>query len=379
MAWGEPAQGLFLALQGHGCPHAGFQGCPQDSVPLADLGHNGQHATSTGAQCWHPSLPGTAEYLACLTLAQNPHGPERTKVFAQQPRLCRLSAEIGATVRHSPCAPLAAVPALPESPMEPASRETPERWLLLVWRPPLQREAASLKGLSASLPAAPRFRNQLLGKLLQCCGNTTGGTGGTAFEVTGVTESGHFSEHLSLDGSKGGDAIKDDTPEEEVSVACFCLSRGNEAAADTSITLAKSRKSGVKRSSLPFLALWVIAHSTPIKAQPKPALDGSSGDSTVSVVTATNTPAEPQTCSRWELWGQQGQRRHCHQHSRGASAQGGAWAQVSAQTACARLQTLPAPPGTCTSLWVLTRVLLAVEWRDLSSGKGVFCGQSSSA
>lgn len=100
-------------------------------------------------------------------------GPERTKVFAQQPRLCRLSAEIGATVWHSPCAPLAAVPALPESPVEPASRETPERWLLLVWRPPLQREAASLKGLSASLPAAPRFRNQLLGKLLQCCGDTS--------------------------------------------------------------------------------------------------------------------------------------------------------------------------------------------------------------
>ncbi|KAK2534398.1 hypothetical protein Q9233_004242 [Columba guinea] len=74
----------------------------------------------------------------------------------------------------------------------------------------------------------------------------------------------------------------------------FRLSRGIEAAADTSITLAKSRKSVVKRSSLPFLALGVIAHSTPIKVQPKPAPDGSSGDSTVSVVTATDTPAEPQ-------------------------------------------------------------------------------------
>ncbi|OPJ76296.1 hypothetical protein AV530_011083 [Patagioenas fasciata monilis] len=72
------------------------------------------------------------------------------------------------------------------------------------------------------------------------------------------------------------------------------LSRGIEAAADVSITLAKSRKSMVKRSSLPFLGLGVIAHSTPIKAEPKPAPGRSSGNSTVSIISATEPPMEPQ-------------------------------------------------------------------------------------
>ncbi|XP_071673643.1 ral guanine nucleotide dissociation stimulator-like 1 [Patagioenas fasciata] len=75
---------------------------------------------------------------------------------------------------------------------------------------------------------------------------------------------------------------------------CFRLSRGIEAAADKSITSATSQKSVVKRFSLPFLGLGLSAHSTPVKAQPKPAPGGSSGDSTVTIVTPTNTPEEPQ-------------------------------------------------------------------------------------
>ncbi|OPJ71903.1 hypothetical protein AV530_008790 [Patagioenas fasciata monilis] len=74
----------------------------------------------------------------------------------------------------------------------------------------------------------------------------------------------------------------------------FRLSRGIEAAADKSITSATSQKSVVKRFSLPFLGLGLSAHSTPVKAQPKPAPGGSSGDSTVTIVTPTNTPEEPQ-------------------------------------------------------------------------------------
>ncbi|XP_050756723.1 ral guanine nucleotide dissociation stimulator-like 1 isoform X2 [Gymnogyps californianus] len=62
----------------------------------------------------------------------------------------------------------------------------------------------------------------------------------------------------------------------------YNLSREVEAAADTSTTSPKSRKSMVKRFSLLFLGSEVIAHSTPIKEQPKSAPGGSSGESTDS-------------------------------------------------------------------------------------------------
>ncbi|XP_009461821.1 PREDICTED: ral guanine nucleotide dissociation stimulator-like 1 isoform X1 [Nipponia nippon] len=62
----------------------------------------------------------------------------------------------------------------------------------------------------------------------------------------------------------------------------YSLSREVEAAADTSTTSPKSRKSMVKRFSLLFLGSEVIAHSTPIKEQPKSAPGGSSGESTDS-------------------------------------------------------------------------------------------------
>ncbi|KAM4655540.1 ral guanine nucleotide dissociation stimulator-like 1 isoform 2-T2 [Amazona ochrocephala] len=62
----------------------------------------------------------------------------------------------------------------------------------------------------------------------------------------------------------------------------YDLSREVEAAADTSTTSPKSRKSMVKRFSLLFLGSEMIAHSTPIKEQPKSTPDGSSGESTDS-------------------------------------------------------------------------------------------------
>ncbi|KAK2541403.1 hypothetical protein Q9966_003967 [Columba livia] len=79
----------------------------------------------------------------------------------------------------------------------------------------------------------------------------------------------------------------------------FRLSREIEGAADKSVTSAKAQKSVVKRFSLPFLGLGVSAHSSPVKAQPKPAPGGSSGDSTVTIVPPTDTAEEPQhKCSK---------------------------------------------------------------------------------
>ncbi|KAM6396491.1 ral guanine nucleotide dissociation stimulator-like 1 isoform 1-T2 [Pluvialis apricaria] len=62
----------------------------------------------------------------------------------------------------------------------------------------------------------------------------------------------------------------------------YTLSREAEAAADTSTTSPKARKSMVKRFSLLFLGSDVITHSTPIKEQPKSTPGGSSGESTDS-------------------------------------------------------------------------------------------------
>ncbi|XP_051480916.1 ral guanine nucleotide dissociation stimulator-like 1 [Apus apus] len=62
----------------------------------------------------------------------------------------------------------------------------------------------------------------------------------------------------------------------------FSLSSEVEAAADTSTTSPKSRKSVVKRFSIMFLGSEMLAHSTPIKEQPKSARGGSSGESTDS-------------------------------------------------------------------------------------------------
>ncbi|XP_074007536.1 ral guanine nucleotide dissociation stimulator-like 1 isoform X2 [Numenius arquata] len=62
----------------------------------------------------------------------------------------------------------------------------------------------------------------------------------------------------------------------------YSLSREVEAAADTSTTSPKSRKSMVKRISLLFLGSEVITQSTPIKEQPKSTPSGSSGESTDS-------------------------------------------------------------------------------------------------
>uniref|UniRef100_A0A672UT05 Ral guanine nucleotide dissociation stimulator like 1 n=1 Tax=Strigops habroptila TaxID=2489341 RepID=A0A672UT05_STRHB len=62
----------------------------------------------------------------------------------------------------------------------------------------------------------------------------------------------------------------------------YNLSREIEAAADTSTTSPKSRKSMVKRFSLLFLGSEMIAHSTPVKEQPKSTPGGSSGESTDS-------------------------------------------------------------------------------------------------
>ncbi|NXL41605.1 RGL1 protein, partial [Podilymbus podiceps] len=62
----------------------------------------------------------------------------------------------------------------------------------------------------------------------------------------------------------------------------YSLSREVEAAADASTTPPKSRTSMVKRFSLLFQGSEVIAHSTPIKENPKPTRGGSSGESTDS-------------------------------------------------------------------------------------------------
>ncbi|NXU55828.1 RGL1 protein, partial [Turnix velox] len=90
----------------------------------------------------------------------------------------------------------------------------------------------------------------------------------------------------------------------------YSLSREVEAAAETSATSPKSRKSMVKRISLLFLGPEVINQSTPIKEQPKSIPGGSSGESTDSAsvsscefnhsesedtcTTPTDTPEEPQ-------------------------------------------------------------------------------------
>ncbi|KAM6128646.1 ral guanine nucleotide dissociation stimulator-like 1 isoform 2-T2 [Phoenicopterus ruber ruber] len=90
----------------------------------------------------------------------------------------------------------------------------------------------------------------------------------------------------------------------------YSLSREVESAADTSTTSPKSRKSMVKRFSLLFLGSEVIAHSTPVKEQPKSTPGGSSGESTDSAsvsscefnhsesedvcITPVGTPDEPQ-------------------------------------------------------------------------------------
>ncbi|NXF33275.1 RGL1 protein, partial [Nyctibius bracteatus] len=62
----------------------------------------------------------------------------------------------------------------------------------------------------------------------------------------------------------------------------YNLSREVEAAADTSTTSPKCRKSMVKRFSLMFLGSEVIAHITPNKEQHKSTPSGSSGESTDS-------------------------------------------------------------------------------------------------
>ncbi|NXE75307.1 RGL1 protein, partial [Cochlearius cochlearius] len=67
------------------------------------------------------------------------------------------------------------------------------------------------------------------------------------------------------------------TEEESYNVSCEL-----EAAADPTTTSPKSRKSMVKRFSLLFLGSEVVAHSTPIKEQPKSTPSGSSGESTDS-------------------------------------------------------------------------------------------------
>ncbi|NXK19259.1 RGL1 protein, partial [Arenaria interpres] len=90
----------------------------------------------------------------------------------------------------------------------------------------------------------------------------------------------------------------------------YSLSREVEAAADSSTTSPKSRKSMVKRISLLFLGSEVITQSTPVKEQPKSTPSGSSGESTDSAsvsscefnhsesedvcVSPVGTPEEPQ-------------------------------------------------------------------------------------
>uniref|UniRef100_A0A8C6ZSL7 Ral guanine nucleotide dissociation stimulator like 1 n=1 Tax=Nothoprocta perdicaria TaxID=30464 RepID=A0A8C6ZSL7_NOTPE len=95
------------------------------------------------------------------------------------------------------------------------------------------------------------------------------------------------------------------TEEESYSLSCEI-----EAAADTSATSPKPRKSMVKRLSLLFLGSEVITNSTPTKEQPKSTPSGSSGESMDSVsvsscesnhseseevcITPIDTPDEPQ-------------------------------------------------------------------------------------
>ncbi|XP_067156649.1 ral guanine nucleotide dissociation stimulator-like 1 isoform X2 [Apteryx mantelli] len=95
------------------------------------------------------------------------------------------------------------------------------------------------------------------------------------------------------------------TEEESYSLSCEI-----EAAADTSTTSPKPRKSMVKRLSLLFLGSEVITNSTPTKEQPKSTPGGSSGESMDSVsvsscesnhseseevcITPIDTPDEPQ-------------------------------------------------------------------------------------
>ncbi|NWJ09400.1 RGL1 protein, partial [Crypturellus undulatus] len=95
------------------------------------------------------------------------------------------------------------------------------------------------------------------------------------------------------------------TEEESYSLSCEI-----EAAADTSTTSPKPRKSMVKRLSLLFLGSEVITNSTPTKEQPKSTPSGSSGESMDSVsvsscesnhseseevcITPIDTPDEPQ-------------------------------------------------------------------------------------
>ncbi|KAM6317655.1 LOW QUALITY PROTEIN: ral guanine nucleotide dissociation stimulator-like 1, partial [Podargus strigoides] len=67
------------------------------------------------------------------------------------------------------------------------------------------------------------------------------------------------------------------TEEESYSFSCEI-----EAAADTSTTSPKSRKSMVKRFSLLLFGSEAMGHSTPIKEDPKPPPGGSSGESTDS-------------------------------------------------------------------------------------------------
>ncbi|XP_055671173.1 ral guanine nucleotide dissociation stimulator-like 1 [Falco peregrinus] len=90
----------------------------------------------------------------------------------------------------------------------------------------------------------------------------------------------------------------------------YTLSREVEAAADTSSTSPKSRKSMVKRFSILLLGSEVLVHRTPTKPEPKPTPGGSSGESTDSAsvsscelnhsepedicITATDAPAESQ-------------------------------------------------------------------------------------
>ncbi|NXA34083.1 RGL1 protein, partial [Eudromia elegans] len=94
------------------------------------------------------------------------------------------------------------------------------------------------------------------------------------------------------------------TEEESYSLSCEI-----EAAADTSATSPKPRKSMVKRLSLLFLGSEVITNSTPTKEQPKSTPGGSSGESMDSVsvsscesnhseseevcITPIDTPDEP--------------------------------------------------------------------------------------
>ncbi|KAM6327030.1 ral guanine nucleotide dissociation stimulator-like 1 [Podargus strigoides] len=79
----------------------------------------------------------------------------------------------------------------------------------------------------------------------------------------------------------------------------YSLSREIEAAADTSTTSPKSRKSMVKRFSLLLFGSETLGHSMPIKEQPKPPPGGSSGESTdsASVSSFEFSPSESEDIS----------------------------------------------------------------------------------